>query len=176
MRSRKAGRAPALQLLVAAATACVAVACGGDDSSGGGSGAREGDIPTESGALAEFLTAREYSSFARESVAHVSDGPHASEVITFLSPTLLQSLEAGNERHTAGSATVKELYDDAGELTGWAVWVKTSRDSRSGDGFYWFETFDPNTFAPVADGDGVSICVSCHAAGQDYLLTPFPLR
>ncbi len=161
--------------------------CGGDDdpapgtggSGGGGSGACEGqtcDLPTQPQALLTFLQAKSYASFAAESAAHPSAGPHGS-VRTFVGPKLDQSLAAGNTTHPPGSGTVKELFDSNGDPNGWAVWVKTQTDSAGGDGIYWYEIFGDGTGTPVADGQGVPLCKKCHAAStSDFFLGIYPLQ
>jgi len=72
-----------------------------------------------------------------------------------------------------GTAAVKELFDDASKLVGYAVYVKTNAASEGGAGWYWYErvpltSMAPNTQGIVADGPGASgpakaICVGCHA-------------
>lgn len=60
-----------------------------------------------------------------------------------------------------GVASVKELYNDAGELTGHAVAVKVDGDSGAGEGWYYWEG---KGFA----GRGIPACANCHsAAGSD---------
>lgn len=132
-------------------------------------------VPTEAEALLAFLQAGAYRDFPHESAPHPSQGPHGS-VQTYLDPTLAGSLEAGAATHPVGAAAVKELYQ-GGELSGWAVYVKTQADSDGGNGFYWYEVFsttDPTRIG--ADGVGVPLCVGCHQAGRDFTLSPFPLQ
>jgi hypothetical protein len=155
---------------------------GGDTSSGGsveaggaGAGSAEQLPPTESSALFAWLGSGAYETWTAESAIHPSAGPHGGDVRTYVNDALFDSLSSG-ANHPAGAAAVKELYSGA-ELQGWAVGVKTAPDSAAGDNWYWYEIFsvtDPSN--PVAAGLGVGLCSNCHAGGQDFVLTPFPLQ
>jgi len=80
-----------------------------------------------------------------------------------------------NDERPIGSASVKELYDDASNLVGYATSLKLSRSSDDGAGWYWYERVPLDSGAPH-DGQGVvaaglgdsgpakSVCVGCHAA------------
>jgi hypothetical protein len=132
--------------------------------------------PTDSAALFTWLADGSYLDWESESAIHPSAGPHGGDVRTFVNDTLLGSLADGASSHPAGSASVKELYS-AGELRGWATFVKTSDDSAEGDNWFWYENFSvTNASSPVAADFGVGLCVDCHVAGRDYVLTPFPLQ
>ena len=134
----------------------------------------DGPIPEEGGnALLEWLDGRGYFAWEGESAPHGSDGPHFGTVRTYLDPTLLESLEAGNAEHPAGAATVKELYGGGDDLLGWSVSLKREDESDGGNNWYWFEIYQGDV---LADGDGLSICTGCHGGGTDYVLTPFPLQ
>ena len=117
---------------------------------------------------------------AQESSNHPSAGPHTNTglpVRVFLDPTLNASLQAGNVQHPVGSSAVKEMYDDSGQLQGWAVMVKSQDDSQGGAGWFWYEitsTTDGST--PVASGNGVPGCFGCHFGGDDFVLTSYPLN
>lgn len=133
-------------------------------------------VPAGGAALNAFLAAGKYKSWPRESKPHASAGPHPTEVIAYLNPALEASLRGGAAEHPVGAAAVKELYDAAGKLNGWAVSVKVAA-GRAGAGWYWYEVFGTQPDArPVADGAGVPLCFGCHTPGRDYVLTPFPLR
>ncbi len=155
--------------ILALATLTLACSSGGS----GGTDCAECDVPANRSDLEAFLAAGSYRSFAQESGPHPSDGPHFGDVITYLSPKLTTSLEAGNSTHPIGAAAVKELLGrDGDDVNGFTVWVKVADDG--GDGFYWYEEFDGSNFA---NGRGTSICVGCHQGSQrDFLLTDFPLR
>ena len=87
------------------------------------------------------------------------------------------SLRAGNVSHPVGAGIVKEMFDAERRLQGWAVMVKTAADSDGGRGWFWYEvTSTTDGSNPVAGGNGVPLCVACHTAGQDFVLTEYPLR
>ena len=69
------------------------------------------------------------------------------------------------------------MFNANGVLEGWAVMVKTRADSNGGDGWFWYETTDIEDRSHlVAAGNGVSLCYSCHAGGNDFVLTEYPLK
>ena len=48
---------------------------------------------------------------------------------------------------------------------------------RREEGWFWYEvTSTTNGSKPVATGNGVPLCLGCHAAGNDFVLSKFPLR
>lgn len=154
------------------------MACG--DTNGGDDGlpaaAEDPDplvVPTNSDDLLEWLVAEPYLDWPSESGIHRSTGPHFGDVQTWVTPALLDSLEAGNAEHPAGSATVKELYGSGSERRGWSVSVKLADLSQGGEQWYWYEWFNGSI---VASGDGISVCTGCHSGGQDFVLTPIPLQ
>lgn len=152
-------------------------ACGGGQASTPDAPVEEPTaVPTEPAALQAWLATREYTAWPAESAPHPSDGPHGGSVRTFVTPDLAASLAAGTD-HPAGAAAVKELFGDGDTVTGWAVSVKLAADSADGDGWYWYEVFttDPSGVAPY-QGVGLDLCTDCHAAGDDYVLIPFPLQ
>ncbi len=130
-------------------------------------------VPTEAEALLAWLVAEPYLDWPGESAVHGSTGPHFGDVQTFVLPVLVDSFEAGNAQHPAGSATVKELYGTGESRRGWSVSVKLADDSDGGQQWYWYEWFDGATLAASA---GLSVCTGCHSGGQDFVLTPFPLQ
>jgi hypothetical protein len=99
---------------------------------------------------------------------------HGANVRTYFSPTLVEDLRAGRPTFRRGAAMVKELYfSGTEEVVGWSVMRKLRpRSGRSGRGWLFYETLD-GTNAGVFYGRGKPICVGCHAAGTDFLLTPF---
>ncbi|MDT3734698.1 MAG: hypothetical protein ROZ00_00560 [Denitratisoma sp.] len=137
-----------------------------------------GDVPpAESQALNRFLQSGGYKRWPHESAPHPSRGPHPVTVQTYLNPAMQASLAAGNKDHPAGSAIVKELFDDKGAIRGWAVSVKTGAKSRLGKGWYWYEVLSPAADAkPDYAGQGLLLCSACHATGKDYVLSDFPLK
>lgn len=172
--------------------ALAAAGCGSDDNSmmkeGGSLGAptpdgQPGDAqtpPTTKGADVEaWLLTGAYKSWTCETVEHPQMGvsPHG------MNRVCVNDLAAGSPGNQGerplGSAAVKELYDDASKLVGYAVSVKIKAKSAGGDNWYWYERVPLASAAPhdkngvVADGLGAagaakSICVGCHAAaGSD---------
>ena len=99
-------------------------------------------------------------------------------VRVFYNKTLSGSLESGNPEHPVGAASVKEMYDDDGDLSGWAVLVKTQDRTDEGRGWFWYEvTSSTDSSALAAIGNGVTGCVSCHSfRDQDQILSGFPLK
>ena len=139
-------------------------------------------VPTDADALFVYLQEGGYKEFAHEEERHTSTGPHPDPqvrethtVIAFFNSGLDASLKAGNEAHPEGSAAVKEFYDADGELSGWAVSVKTQAESATGQGWYWYEvTSVTDGSSPVAAGNGVALCWGCHASGNDFVLSRYP--
>lgn len=142
-------------------------------------GALAADLPpAEAGGLYAFLKAGEYKSWARESAAHPSRGPHPVRVVAYFNASLDASMKrGGNQEHPRGAAVVKELYDGDGRLSGWAAAIKTEVRSAVGQGWYWYEVLSVAPGArPVAADNGVPLCYGCHAPGRDFILTEYPLR
>jgi hypothetical protein len=133
------------------------------------------DVPVNEAELGEWLRAGRYASWAHESAIHPSKGPHGGDVRTYFNDVLVDARERKAGGLPRGAAAVKELIDE-GRVGGWAVLVKTSSSSDDGDGFYWYETFGTEPGSSAIAGQGHSTCTGCHAAGTDYVLTPFPLR
>jgi hypothetical protein len=69
---------------------------------------------------------------------------------------------------------VKELYFQGTEtVVGWSVMRKIrSRSGPRGKGWLFYETLDGRNQGAFF-GRGLGVCTSCHAAGTDYLLSPF---
>jgi len=135
-----------------------------------------GDLPPRKKAtLLRWLESGTYrATYLPEPEVHPSTPAHGINVRTWLSPRLAQDLRAGRVTYRRGAAMVKELYF-AGEteVVGWSVMRKLRRRSgRTGRGWYFYETFDGTNRGAIA-GRGKRICVSCHAAGDDFLLSPF---
>ena len=138
-------------------------------------------VPTNQDELFAFLKGKSYASWdAKESSLHPSRGPHTNfgkPVRVFMNETLAESMGSGNREHPIGSTAVKEMYDDAGVLAGWAVEIKTKDQSDGGDGWFWYEVTSTETGdAPFAIGNGVSGCYTCHSGGgHDYVKSNWPL-
>ncbi len=130
--------------------------------------------PTRTDALIAWLQAGTYRSWIPEPAVRPSFTAHGRNVRTWLNPILVEDLRAGRARFRKGAAMVKELYFDGQEqVVGFAVMRKVrQRSGRRGKGWYFFETLDGAT--PITrPGRGVSVCVGCHRAGQDFYLLGF---
>lgn len=138
--------------------------------------------PEKTPALFQFLSTGKYNDYpAQQSTTHPGRGPHTkvtSPVRVFYNDTLSDSLKAANAEHPVGAAAVKEMFTDGGDLTGWAVMVKTQDRSDDGRGWFWYEvTSSSNAEATVAMGNGVPGCMSCHSfRDQDLILSGYPLK
>ena len=135
-----------------------------------------GPIPTT--ALQPWLIAGSYRAWSHEATRHPSSGPHAEQVVTYLSPSLEESLRTKAKTHPLRAAAVKELFK-GGRHVGWAVSVKTSPESASGKNWFWYEVLSTSPTAKAAyEGTGIEICRDCHTenGGIDQVLTDFPLH
>ena len=139
-------------------------------------------VPTDKDELFSYLQAGTYKSFAREAEPHTSVGPHpspalqpSSNVVAFFNGPMDASLKAGNATHPKGSAIVKEFHDSDGQVSGWAVSVKTAEDSQNGQAWYWYEVLSTTDGSdPVAAATGVALCAGCHSTGKDLVLSKYP--
>lgn len=137
--------------------------------------------PTTNGSEIEaWLKAGAYKDWTCETVEHpqLKVSPHGYNRVCANDLATQFSADSGDER-PVGTAAVKELYDDASKLVGYAVSVKIGAKSAGGDNWYWYERVPKDSAAPhnasgvVADGLGSAgaaktICVGCHtAAGVD---------
>jgi hypothetical protein len=99
---------------------------------------------------------------------------HGGNVRTYYNPILVEDLRAGRTAFHKKAAMVKELYLNGREpVGGYAVMRKVRR--RSGDagrGWLFYETFDVATGEGIY-GRGQPVCAGCHAAGVDFLQSPF---
>lgn len=133
-------------------------------------------VPLGASALHTYLRAGTYRQWAAESSVHPSTGPHGGRVRTYVSPGLLSSLQSGGA-HPRDAVAIKELYGSGDVVTGWAVGAKVQAESRNGAGWFWYEVFSVQPGAqPAFAGQGLALCSNCHAAGRDFVLTPFPLQ
>jgi hypothetical protein len=137
------------------------------------SSAQPADVPLGGAALEDWIQAGHYRQWRGESQVHASQGPHFGKVRAYLNPVLFDSMNAGKKDHPKGAIAVKELYGDGEKVLGWSVAIKTDDASAAGANWYWYEKFEARV---VADGKGILLCRSCHLAGRDYVLTPWPLR
>jgi hypothetical protein len=113
------------------------------------------------------------ATYVAEPAVHPSGGPHGGNVRTYYNSILVEDLAAGRTTFRRGATMVKELYfSGTDEVVGYAVMSKVRRRSGAeGQGWLWLESFD----GVNADffGRGVRLCSDCHAAGTDFLLSPF---
>jgi hypothetical protein len=134
------------------------------------------DMPTDPDRLFAFLREGKYKSWARESEIRITNAPHNEHVLTYLNTILDESMKSGKSDHPAGSAAVKEMYDEAKNLAGWAVSVKTEGDSDGGKNWYWYEVTSPIDPSQIVV-EGPRLCISCHRrGGRDLVLVPYPLE
>lgn len=123
-----------------------------------------GDVPVTDAELLAFCQDGSYLEWAAEPEVHDGAGPHFGDVRTFANAELADS---SGDAHPLGSAAIKELYGDGTTVLGWTVMVKVAEDGTDDD-WYWWEWFEDST---LADGTGLGVCVGCHGAGVDFVLT-----
>ena len=129
---------------------------------GGGSSLPENDAAS----VQEWLKAKSYSGWKSEPapVAARAPSPHGPKNRVFSNAAL--SANPAGKPFPKGSAAVKEIYDDAGAIKGYAYYQKLQDDSAGGMGWYYFEEVPAGMI--VADGKGAEKCIGCHgAAGSD---------
>jgi hypothetical protein len=131
-----------------------------------------GEVPTNPDALPGWLSAGDYLAWDSESSIHPTAGPHGESVRTYFNLTLAASLEGDNSVHQVEAAAVKELYDK-GLVVGWAMMVKTEASGEP-DAWYWYEILDRESPGDVFEGQALAVCSGCHAAGRDFVLSPYP--
>jgi hypothetical protein len=131
--------------------------------------------PRRQGALLRWLRARTYiQQYTPEPEVHASVPAHGLNVRVYFSPRLAEDLRAGRAPFRKGAAMVKELYFQGTEtVVGWSVMRKVrSRSGQRGRGWLFYETLDGSNQGAFF-GRGLGVCTTCHAAGMDYLLSPF---
>jgi len=120
-----------------------------------------------------WLAKGDYKEWTCEKEPHNAKSPSPHGVNRVCSNLLVAQYKGqlADER-PIGSASVKEIWDAAGEvIEGYAVEVKTQATSSGGASWYWYDRVAGNNV--VADGFGdtgsaKSICVGCHiASGTD---------
>lgn len=146
--------------------------------------AGDAQTPPSTGAddIEAWLAKGDYKSWACETVDHpqMKVSPHGQNRVC--SNDLVRTFEGTvDDERPIGSASVKELYDDASKLVGYATGLKIASKSNGGSNWYWYERVSLDSAAPhdvhgvVADGLGdagtpKSVCVGCHAgAGSDAM-------
>jgi hypothetical protein len=146
-------------------------AAAGASNLGGMPGDAQTTPPQGTDELEAWLEKGDYKSWACETVEHpqMKVSPHG------INRVCSNDLAAGfqgsvSDERPLGTASVKEIYDDASALVGYAVGVKIAAESAAGSNWYWYERVRQNV---VVDGLGdtepaKSACVGCHAgAGSD---------
>lgn len=121
---------------------------------------------TSANDLEAWLENGDYKSWACETVEHaqLKVSPHGFNRVCSNELAATFSGAVGDER-PVGTASIKELYDDAATLVGYAMSMKMAASSDSGKNWFWYERLEKAT---VANGLGVRGCVGCHsAAGSD---------
>lgn len=129
--------------------------------------------PRRKGPLLRWLRAGTYrATYAAEPAVHASATAHGMHVRTYYDPTLVADLAAGRTTFRRGAAMVKELYFGGQEdVIGWSV-MRKLRGGRGGATWLFYETLDGTNARPFF-GRGLAVCTGCHAAGIDFLLSPF---
>ncbi|MCA9705527.1 MAG: hypothetical protein KDK70_06760 [Myxococcales bacterium] len=153
-------------------TACTDPAGEDDTGTADDTGGPTIDVPTDAAGLATWLADESYAGWSAESAVHDATGnsPHG-RVRTYFNDVLEASFGAGNESHTVGSASVKELYDAMDTRVGWAVMVKIA-EGDAADTWYWYI----DNGGATMDGNGLGGCNGCHSAGTDRVVTAYPLQ
>jgi len=81
------------------------------------------------------------------------------------------ALAPGTGEFPVGAASVKEMYDDAGEIMGYGVSRKV--ELGGAPGWYWYERLRERN--PNADGMNEGSCPGCHAgAARDFTFVVAP--
>jgi hypothetical protein len=145
----------------------------GDEANGDAPKDPNAPLPTKVADFVEFLRSGGYAAYATTPTALVPTGPHGVAAMRgYYHPTLVSSLEEGNLEHPAGSGAVLELYAADGVTRfGWAASVKLGEVSDFGRSWLWLEAIESNGEVKLVDGgEGLGLCVPCHAAGDDFIL------
>ena len=88
----------------------------------------------------------------------------------FVNPLLSGSLRQGEARHPDGAAAVRVIYHpDKTTVLGHALAFKTSGN------WFWFEHLRSQAQPGVATFDAGQ-CTDCHATGEDFIHSRWPLR
>ena len=145
--------------------------------------AEESQLPVDDEtALVAYLQARRYTGFpVAEPEIHSSKNVHGKLIRTFLNKEMADGLKRRLVELPRNSASVKEIYTPEGKLDGWAVSAKLEDNSARGGAWYWYEVIGMATGRPEITANsrggetaGARLCVSCHQAGYDYVLTRLP--
>lgn len=117
--------------------------------------------------MAAFLVAHNYRHWNGD--AAVRPTAQHGGARTYFSPELQASLQRNDRTHPVGSMAVREVYaPDLTTLRGWGVALKTAEKTLPGS-WYWFESFNLESAAPLVADHGAPGCVSCHSSGTDFI-------
>ena len=135
----------------------------------GAGGARAFDPqrpPTDTTELAAWLSAGFYKDWVCEAAATAktngASAIHAHGNLNRVCSNLIlaASSASADREFPEGAASVKEVYDQSGRVTAFAVSVKVAARSDGGNGWFWSEG--------TAAGKGLAGCIGCHSeAGAD---------
>lgn len=138
--------------------------CGTDTGQGPGpSGAGDAQTPpAEATSLEAWLATGVYKAWACEA-GPMDARPNGAHGRNRVCSNGLMSRHGAGE-YPVGSAAVKELFDGAGAVTGYAVSRHFEAGTTAGT-WYWYERSGSRV---VADGVAAGLCTGCHsAAGTD---------
>ena len=133
------------------------------------------ESPPTTGAadLERWLATGAYQRWRCEAARHAARPGSAHSANRICSNARLSD-SVGTGEHPVGAASVKELFNAAGALTGYAVAVRV-RSGGGGAGWYWYERIAPGRIVADSTGDrggARSICVTCHdGAPRDEVFT-----
>lgn len=112
---------------------------------------------------------RSYTPFPRFEGMAPAAGPHRTQVRVSLNQRALGALQNGRlpsgTRFPDGSVVFKEVINDAGVVTSYAVMYKASADSRAGSGWLWAD-FSPSGSVGYSIDNRGAMCTGCHMDAQ----------
>ncbi len=119
------------------------------------------DPPQGQAALDAWLATGAYKSWACEVAPQQRRGAHGANRVC--SNSLASA--AGPGAYPVGAASVKELYDNNGQINGYAVSKHVAVEGE-GAGWYWYERIGSRVIADGLGDAGTAkrVCASCHAA------------
>lgn len=116
--------------------------------------------------LEDWLATGAYKAWACEKDAHPARPGSAHAANRICSNDSLSNSASGE--YPVGAASVKELFNGAGALIGYAVGVRL-KTGATDDAWFWYERVGGSVYGP---GAGVAICANCHKnAPRDYIYT-----
>lgn len=123
--------------------------------------------PTSSAmALEDWLKTGAYKAWACESAMHAARPGSAHAANRICSNDLLSKSVSGE--YPVGAASVKELFNGAGAIIGYAVGLRL-KAGPADDSWFWYERVNTTTYA---NGAGVALCANCHRnAPRDFIYT-----